>query len=81
MWPKLLKAAVTEAIGQKTADSEPTPDSKATMAFVDEAMKGKSSERPLPAKLSVETRQSEKAMFVESRKANGAWLHRSFVAR
>jgi len=81
MWPKLLQAAVTEAIGGKNADSDAPPTSDAALAFVTDAMNGQSSERPLPAKLSVETRQADNAIYVESRRANGAWVHRSYVAK
>ena len=49
MWPKLVQASITEAIGQKNAGSEATPPSEAAQAFLDAAAKGKASEKPLAA--------------------------------
>jgi len=81
MWPKLLQASVTEAIGHKNADSDPTPSSDVAMAFLDEAAKGKASERPLPAAVQLETRIADKAFYFETRRASGAWVHRSYLAK
>ncbi len=48
MWPKLLKASVTEAIGpEKSAGGEATPSSETAQAFLDEKMKGEATEKPL----------------------------------
>ena len=81
MWPKLLKASITEAIGQKNAGGEATPMSEAAMAFLDEAMKGPAIEKPLPAQVRLETRTGEKAFYFETRRASGAWVHRSYLAK
>ena len=81
MWPKLLKASITEAIGQKNAGGEATPTSEAALAFLDEAMKGTASEKPLPAQVRLETRTGEKAFYFETRRASGAWVHRSYLAK
>jgi len=81
MWPKLLQASVTEAIGHKNADSDPTPSSDVAMAFLDEAAKGKASEKPLPASVQLEVRDGDKALYFETRRASGAWVHRSYLAK
>jgi ARG/rhodanese/phosphatase superfamily protein len=81
MWPKLLQASVTEAIGHKNADSDPTPSSDVAMAFLDEAAKGKASEKPLPAAVQLEVRDGDKALYFETRRASGAWVHRSYLAK
>jgi hypothetical protein len=81
MWPKLLQASVTEAIGHKNADSDPTPSSDVAMAFLDEAAKGKASEKPLPAAVQLEVRDGDKAFYFETRRASGAWVHRSYLAK
>lgn len=81
MWPKLLKASVTEAIGQKSAGGETTPSSEAAHAFLDEAMKGEATEKPLPAQVRLETRNAKKAFYFETRRASGAWVHRSYLAK
>ena len=81
MWPKLLKASITEAIGQKNADKDPVPASEAALAFMTEAAKGTASEKPLPASVRLETRQAEKAFYFETRRADGGWVHRSVLAK
>jgi hypothetical protein len=81
MWPKLLQASVTEAIGHKNADTDPTPSSEVAMAFLDEAAKGKASEKPLPAAVQLEVRDGDKAFYFETRRASGAWVHRSYLAK
>ena len=81
MWPKLLKASVTEAIGHKNADSEPTPASDAALAFLTDAMKGTPTERPLPANVRLEARDAAKAFYFQTSRADGAWFHRSYLAK
>jgi hypothetical protein len=81
MWPKLLKASVTEAIGQKNADSESVPIAEAALAFLTDAAKGAASEKPLPANVRLETRQADKTLYFETRRASGAFVHRSYLAK
>ena len=56
MWPKLLQASVTEAIGQKNAGGLATPTAEAALAFLDAARQGVPSEQALPAAVKLETR-------------------------
>jgi hypothetical protein len=79
MWSKLLRASVTEAIGEKATSTETAPAADAVMAFLDEAMKGKATEKALPANIQLETRASDKALYFETRR-NGAWVHRNYLA-
>ena len=79
MWPKLLQASVTEAIGHRNADTEPAPASEVALAFLDEAAKGKASEKPLPAAVQLEVRDADKAFYFETRRASGAFVHRSYL--
>ena len=82
MWPKLLKASITEAIGQKNSGAaDPVPTNDAALAFLDQAAKGAASETPLPASVRLETRQAENAFYFETRRANGAFVHRSYLAK
>jgi len=81
MWPKLVKASITEAIGQKDADREATPASDAAQAFLTETMKGEASEKPLTSGLRLETRAADKAFYFETRRADGAFVHRSYLAK
>ncbi len=66
MWDKLLQASVTEAIGAKNAGGEPTPASEVALAFLDEAAGGTASAKPLPANVSLETREAKKALYFET---------------
>jgi hypothetical protein len=81
MWPKLLKASVTEAIGQKNAGGDATPSSAAASAFLDDAIKGAASEKILTADVRLETRTADKAFYFETRRTSGAWVHRSYLAK
>jgi len=81
MWPKLVQASITEAIGQKNSGGEPTPSGDAAQAFLDAAAKGKSSEKPLAAQVQLETRDSDKSLYFETRRQNGSWAHRSYLAK
>jgi hypothetical protein len=81
MWPKLLQASVTEAISHRHADSDPTPLSDIALAFLNEAAKGKASEKPLPAAVQLEVRDGDRALYFETRRAGGAWVHRSYLAK
>jgi hypothetical protein len=82
MWPKLLKASITEAIGQKNSGvAEPVPTNDAALVFLDHAAKGAASETPLPASVRLETRQAENAFYFETRRKDGAFVHRSYLAK
>ena len=82
MWPKLLKASVTEAIGQKNSGvADPVPTNDAALAFLTDAAKGASSETPLPASVRLETRQADNAFYFETRRKDGAFVHRSYLAK
>ena len=82
MWPKLLNASITEAIGQKNSGAaDPVPTGDAALAFLTEAAKGASSETPLPASVRLETRQAENAFYFETRRKDGAFVHRSYLAK
>jgi hypothetical protein len=81
MWPKLLKASVTEAIGHKTDDSEPVPSSDLALAFLTEAEKGKANMTSLPVSLKLDAREADKAFYFQTLRADGRWLHRSYLAK
>jgi hypothetical protein len=81
MWPKLLQASITEAIGAKDSGGDATPTSEAALAFLDEAAKGAASEKQLTANVKLETRAGDKAFSFETRGAQGALVHRSYLAK
>lgn len=83
MWPKLLDASATEAIGEKNQQpSAAVPQPADVLAFLDTAEKGKASEtRELIGKLVVEARDAPKAVYLETRQPSGAIVHRSYLAK
>ena len=81
MWGKLLRANATEAIGEKSDASEAPPSTDAVLAFLQTAESGKKQEKTLPLKVLLETRDGEKALYSEVRRADGSWVHRSYLAK
>ena len=67
--------------GRSNSGGEATPSGEAAQAFLDAAAKGKSSEKPLAAQVQLETRDSDKSLYFETRRANGSWAHRSYLAK
>jgi hypothetical protein len=81
MWPKLLAASATEAIGEKDAKSDAPPSLEAVTAFLDAAESGKASEKELPANISLRTRDAPKAFYFETVRKEGAFVHRNYLAK
>lgn len=80
LWPKMLKAAVTEAISladQTKAESEPTVGD--ISGFLSEADKGTRKERQTVAKSKVVTRASKNEVVYEARDKADVVVHRSYV--
>ena len=81
MWPKLVDAAATEAIGERQAVVAPPPPVETVTAFLAAAEAGKSSRTGLDASIVLETRDSDRALFFETSRADGAWFHRNYLAK
>ncbi|MCW5772269.1 MAG: twin-arginine translocation signal domain-containing protein [Rhodospirillaceae bacterium] len=81
LWPKLLNAAATEAVAEKSADAPAPPSAEQVSAFLDRAERGRGGERTLNAQTKLATRETDKAYYFETRRADGAWLHRNYLAR
>jgi hypothetical protein len=81
MWPKLLEASVTEAIGEKSAAAEPAPSTEAVRTFLSAAESGKASKSKLDERLVREARDADKAIYLETARAVGGFIHRSYVAK
>lgn len=81
MWPKLLTANAIEAIGEKSSTAAAPPSTDEVMAFIEAAEQGKASEKPLNAGVSLETRDADNALYFETRRADGAWVHRNYLAK
>lgn len=80
LWPKMLNAAVTEAISladQPKAESEPTAGD--ISSFLADADKGTMKERRTVAKSKVVTRTTENEVVYEARDKAGVVVHRSYV--
>jgi hypothetical protein len=84
MWSKQLAANVTEAIGEKAgAAPKPAaaPPAPAASEFLAAAEKGKAEERSVAAGMRQETRDAEKGLFSETRRADGKWVYRNYLAK
>jgi hypothetical protein len=86
MWGKLLTASAIEAIGHKDAPNVAPPTSEQVVAFLTAAEQGRASEKPLTAGAKLETRDSDKAYYFETARANASasepgWVHRNYLAK
>lgn len=81
MWPKLVRAGVTEAMVNKAAKADAAPAPADVDAFLAEAEKGKQSELALGSHAKIETRDADKALRMEARSATGALVHRNYLAK
>lgn len=83
MWSKQLAAAVTEAIGERpgagNAPQAPTP--AIAREFLTEAEKGAAQERETALRMRQETRDSDGALYNETRSAAGRWLHKNYLRK
>jgi hypothetical protein len=81
MWHKLLSATATEAIGEKSSAVVPPPAIEAVTAFIAAAEQGAASEKPLTERVRLETRDADKAVYFEAKRADGSWFHRNYLAK
>ncbi len=82
MWAKLLTASVTEAVGEKTdAQAANAPSLEAVREFLAAAEKGKANAQKIGNLAQQETRDAEKALFVEAARPGGEWVHRNYLAK
>jgi hypothetical protein len=81
MWSKMLEANATEAIAEKADKAEALPDADAALAFLNAPKDIAASEKPLAGKLRLQTREAPKAVFSETLRADGAFVHKSYVAK
>ncbi len=81
MWKKSIAANATEAIGEKSADAPTPPALAAVQAFLDAAERGKASEKALPVNGLLEMRDAEKALYFETRRPAGGWVHKNYLMK
>ncbi|MCG8589494.1 MAG: hypothetical protein MJE66_09405 [Proteobacteria bacterium] len=84
-WPKLLDAAATEAVAERAPNAapEPSPPADGLSRFLTRAERGKQAAVPSAAPETSDVRETEDALFFESRKEkdDDTWLHRSYLAK
>ena len=81
MWGKLLAANVTEAIGAKDAVGAAPPSVKDVEAFLANASTGTMAERAINAHVHLATRDAGASLYAETRRADGSWVHRNYLAK
>jgi hypothetical protein len=81
MWPKMLDASATEAIGQKQESKDAAPTVEAVQAFLAGADNGRASEKPLNFGMRRLTRDAVQAVMFETAPAAAPWVHRSYLAK
>ena len=80
MWPKLVRAAATEALAHPAKDAVAPAGIAEVEAFLAAAESGQTSTRALADIAQHETRESADVLKVEARTAKGAWIHRNFLS-
>ena len=94
MWPKLLNASVTEAIGERPAvvgsgsgAAPPAPAGASiprpadVAAFLAAAEQGQREAKPVGKLMQREVRDTAAALYVEARRASGDFVHRNYLAK
>jgi hypothetical protein len=82
LWPKLLKAAATEAIGAaKSLPKAIDPTAAAVDLFLAEAAAGKKSEMPSIDGQRLETREADATLDYVTARGSGEVVHRNVLAR
>jgi hypothetical protein len=84
LWPKLLRAAAVDAIGERAGPAAPAPPSAAAVkAWIETADAAVGEEKALNARVKLMTREHGQAILFETRDRDkkDAWVHRSYVAK
>ena len=84
MWPKLLRASVTEALGERNVPAAPPPPVATATSFLSTPADAKTIEKSATAQGRLEMRDSATALFTQAKPAaaaDGAWVHRNYLAK
>jgi hypothetical protein len=84
MWPKLLRASATEALGERNGSAEPAPPVAAASSFLASPSDARSVEKSAGTDGRIELRESAKTLFMEAKPAAApasAWVHRNYLAK
>lgn len=81
MWGKLIEAAATEALTDKSAGpAAPAPDRAAVMAFLEKPAAAAPVDHEIDQNLTRSVRRGDKALAMETRTRDGRMVHRSYVS-
>lgn len=80
MWPKLVRAAATEALANPLSEAPKAPEIAEVEAFLTAAERSEANTRALANIAQHETRESADVLKVEARTAEGHWIHRNYLA-
>jgi len=87
MWPKLLRASVTEALGDRDGVAQPAPpvaDANSFLASPADPHGVEKVEKDAGSGGRIEMRESAKMLFMEAKPAAApasAWVHRNYLAK
>lgn len=81
MWRKQLAANVTEAISKKDAAPAAAPSVKEVQAFLAMGENGAKTERAVNAHVRLATLDGDTALYAETRRSDGSWVHRNYLAK
>jgi hypothetical protein len=84
MWPKLLRASATEALGERNGAAQPAPPVAEASGFLASPRDLPSVEKNAGSGGSIEMRESAKTLFTEAKPAAApasAWVHRNYLAK
>ena len=79
LWPRQLKAASTQAIASGDVAMRDQPTLAQVAGFIDSVRAGEWMAKSMPGGMSLEMRETDKALFTEMRDRDGRWVHRSYL--
>lgn len=85
LWPKLLRASAIEAVADLPAyeKSSAAASAESIREFIEDAERGRESEREINKRTKMIKREGEKGIFFETldMSQEGIWIHRNYIAR
>jgi hypothetical protein len=84
MWPKLLRASTTEALGERNGPALPAPPVAEASSFLASPKDAPTVEKNAGTQGRVEMRESAKLLYMEAKPAAApasAWVHRNYLAK
>jgi hypothetical protein len=82
MWAKLIAAAVTEALGEKTdGGAAQAPSIEAVKDFLKASAEGRTNAQEIGSLAKEITQESSGVLYTEAATPSGQWLHRNYLAK